>query len=365
MRKSLLLVLLIVCAPIVVQAQSVGKAQRGMQRLEFTIDKSTKPSASGQLPAKPLEASFEVTVPESAFIIEPNAAWDSTLSIHGEIVNLTNEPLNLGFIRRQEIPYQWRSSVCFGFNCFPEATNAAIEPLAWAPNSSRELVLNMTMPPSAQDSAVIRVVIYSPAHGDSVHLTYRGVMLPIAPVECRVFKFSNPYADRIRVSNVSISNTEDFNLKVLTDLEYAVRVGEGINAQFCLKNFDGKPYTTDITFVTDSGSFTRTVTMTAPDNAGVAPSKDLSKGLRIAGVSPNPASASQQLAINIESSRNAEATFVIADLLGRELMVSSQSIGIGESTTKLSLSSLPAGGYLLLLREGGNVIDQTSFNISR
>jgi hypothetical protein len=362
MRKSIqfLFVLFAVFSWSVSDGLAQTKAERGMQRLSFEIVSAQQTSK-----ASPQAASFEVVVQESEVFVAPSSMNDSTLPIHGMIKNNSGQELVLGFKRYQQIPKLWATSVCFGANCYAEEANAEVATNApWAVGEHRELILNVMVPVSGQDSAVVDLVIYAPELGDSVRLLYKIRALPLEPIECRTWKFSHPYSKRVKVNGVSVSNTADFDVTAITDLSYKIFPGKGIDVQLCHKNLDGQSHTTDVIFESDSGTFTHTITLQAPNQGSVAPVA-LVSGLRMIGVSPNPASHSGSLTVSMESDVQRDVSFVIADLLGREYSNAAMVLSAGFNKPKLDVSSLPAGSYMLLVREGSSVAAQASFNIAK
>jgi hypothetical protein len=364
MKKSLFLLFAFLLAPLMVSAQTPTKSrieteieQMGLQSVSFKIAASVKPrsAASAQL--------FSVEVPNTLKEFTPTLHLDSDIAIDGWITNLSGAPLSMGFIRHQELPEFWKSSVCFGQNCYPDFVSAKVAEEPWDTDERREFILHLLSPPGAQGTGVVTVTVYSPGTQDSFDVTFTITALPVPVAECRTFLFKNPYAGDVVLKNYSIANPELFDITLTSDTEYPTYEGGRFEVKFCNKLADGLAHSTVITFETDSGTFQHTVTMQAP-GAGVKPAGATS-GTRIVSVSPNPVIGSRKVSVNLESSRAINVTVTMVDLLGRELSTMNASTVAGSTTVQFEASELPVGSYIVLMKEHGQVIDQASFNVTR
>lgn len=365
MKKLILVIILFALAPLSAMAQTPIEReleQLGLKGVSFTISSiETKPAPA----AKPASPAFSVDFTHVPVSILPNTDKDTNVTIHGNITNLTDQPLQLGFVRQQQLAHpHWKSAVCFGINCYADWISATVSNEPWAPNETRELVMHIRTPPGAQGTGDIRLALYAPATGDTVVVTYRATMEPVPVVQCRTFWFDNPYNGDVKFREVYVENPDLFDVEVMSDTTYEIFNKDIISVRFCLKKTDEAQYSTNVVFVTDSGTFKQEFTMQTP-SAGVRPVAENNSGVRILSVSPNPAAASQQIQVNLESSRTSELTLSIVDLLGRELRSIGTTAGIGSIAQKLSIGDLSAGTYMLLVKENGVVLDQTSFNVAR
>ena len=365
MKKSLLVIFAFMLAPLVAHAQTPVEReieQMGFKSVGFKIASSAKKPPVMVAVSEP---KMEVDFTHKDVSILPNTMIDTNVTIHARITNLLSTPLNIGFVRVQSLPEFWTTSVCFGTNCYTHWVSAVdSSQVPWEPNESRELVLHVLTPPGAQGTGNVELTLFPTHTTDSIKVTYTVTMQDMPLTQCRSFWFRNPYAGEVTFKSLSIADPELFDTELTSDTEYPTSPGDPFKVTFCLKNPDGKLHSTQITIVTDSGSFTRDVSMQSPASS-VAPVKDNASGIRIVSVSPNPATSSKSVEVNVESSRSANVSFSIVDLLGRELRTSHAMMSAGASSTKLSVEDLTMGSYIILIKEDGQIVDQTSFNIAR
>src|SRR4051812_30493756 len=96
---------------------------------------------------------FRVDFNHQAVLIEPDTDKSATKRLEGTLENLTGDSITLTFHRYQDLWYGWSTSVCFGSNCFADFVDTSAD--FFGPHEKKELVLNMTAPPNAQDSAKV------------------------------------------------------------------------------------------------------------------------------------------------------------------------------------------------------------------
>ncbi len=367
MKKSLLVIFAFMLAPLMANGQTPIEReieQLGFKSVGFKIASAPKATVAVAAPAAE-EPKMEVSFRHDDVSILPHTLSDTNVTVYSKITNLTQEPLNIGFVRVQSLPSLWTTSVCFGSNCyvdwvsFVEASN-----IPWGPGEARDLVLHVRTPPGAQGTGNVQLTLFPSGTADSITVTYTITMEAVPVTQCRSFWFPNPYEGEVRLQDFSIANPELFDIELTSDTEYPTYPGDPFKVTFCLKQPDGQLHSTQITFVTDSGSFSRDVAMQSPASS-VVPSKASNSGIRIVSVSPNPASTSKNVEVNLESARSASVSFAIVDLLGRELSTSNAITSIGASSTKLAVEELTVGSYILRIKENGQIVDQTSFNIAR
>jgi hypothetical protein len=365
MKKSLLVVIAFLLAPMVVGAQTKSPVEQeieqlGLPRVSFKIAASAKPRNASPAAAQ----LFSVEVANASVFFTPTLHHDTDVAIEGWITNLSGAPLTMGFIREQQLPESWKSSVCFGQNCYPDFVSAKVAEEPWKVDERREFILHVVSSPGAQGTGVIKVTVYSPGTQDSIDVIFNAAALPIPVSECRTFLFKNPYAGEVVLKNYSIANPELFDITLTSDTEYPTYEGGRFEVKFCSKLSDGLEHSTVMTFETDSGTFEQTVTLMAPGSASVSPSRSAS-GVNIVSVSPNPASSHKQVSVNLESARSANVTLSIVDLLGREVRTMNTIAATGSSSLQFDAGEIPVGSYIVLMKENGELIDQASFNVTR
>jgi hypothetical protein len=367
MKKSLLVITVFLFAPLMAVAQTPTKSrieteieQLGMKSVSFKIASASK----APLAAASAEPKIKVTSSHRDVSIIPNTRVDTNVMITDTITNLLSQPLPVGFVRVQNLPPMWKTSVCFGTNCYVDRVSGVDSAaIPWEPNEGRDLVLHVRTPPGAQGVGNIELTLFPTYSTDSIKITYTVTMEPVPVTDCRTFWFANPFNGEVTLKSFGIENPELFDIELISDTEYPTSPGEPFQVRFCLKKTDGEMHSTKITFVTDSGSFEGNITMEALPSS-VRPS-DRNNGVHILSVSPNPASSSHDIEINLESERAANMSLTIVDLLGHEIRTAALTTGTGSSSVKMDLNHLSAGSYILLLKENGQIIDQASFNVTR
>jgi hypothetical protein len=365
MKKSLLVLVAFMLAPFVASAQSPVEREIEQMGLKGVSFKIASPSKQAPKAAAADEPKIELDFTHKDVSIVPNTVYDTNVMVTGHITNLTDQPLRLGFVRVQNLPPMWKTSVCFGQNCYVDwvsAVDTSQEP--WAPNEERELVLHIRTPPGAQGSGNVELAFFPSYTKDTIKVTYAITMQPVPVTTCRTFWFQNPYDAETTLLSFGIDHPELFDIEFLSDTTYPTSPGQPFQVRFCLKKTDAPSYSTKITFVTDQGTFEQDITMATP-TAGVQPGSPATRDIRIMSVSPNPASSSQNVVVNLESGRSANLSFSVVDLLGRELRTMNGLTTEGSSSVQLGLTDLSIGSYILLVKENGVVLDQTSFNIAR
>jgi hypothetical protein len=365
MKKSLLVLILFLLAPTLVVAQTPIEReieQLGLKSVSFTIASPDKAVGS----VKTSEPKFSVDIDHVSITIEPNTEHDTNVLIEARITNLTDFPLPIGFVRNQTLPKYWKTSVCFGINCYADWVSAVDSAaVAWEPHETRELILHVRTPPGAQGVGEVLLNLFEARGTDTVKVRYSATMLDVPVTQCRTFWFDNPYNGEVKFQEIKVENPELFDVEVLNDTSYALYPTDIMAVRLCLKQADGKEHTTKVIFVTDSGTFEQAISLVAPTSEGVMPSANAHGGIRIVSVSPNPAAASQSLQINLQSDRATDLNFSIVDLLGREIRSLDGISSIGVSSPRISILDLNAGSYILLVKENGQVLDQMSFSVSR
>lgn len=366
MKKLLLVLFAFMLTPLLAAAQTPVEReieQLGFKSVSFKI--ATPSQVADKAPAAAnVDPKMAVDFTHKDVSIIPNTIIDTNVMIFGTITNLSSEPLPIGFVRVQSLPKFWKTSVCFGQNCYTDWVSAVDSSQErWKPNEHRELVLHVRTPPGAQGTGNIELALFPSGSTDTIKVTYTVTMAPVPLTDCRTFWFENPYEGEVMLQSYGIADPDLFDIQLLSDTEYPTSPGDPFAVKFCLKKSDASQYSTKITFVTDSGSFEREITMQTP-SAGVR-SNDLGHGMRIVSVSPNPANATNQVTVNLESNRASNVELSIVDLLGRELSAQSVMTNAGTSAIKLPIDALTAGSYILLVKEDGKVIDQSSFNVAR
>lgn len=368
MKKSFLVIAVLFSAAFALPSGVNGQSplereieQLGLKGVSFTIAQPQQ--ATPQPAASKSGPTFAVDETHHEVDIVPNLERDSTTMIFGHVTNLTNSDLDLGFVRVQNLPKYWKTSVCFGINCFADWVSAAMAQEPWKPNEVRELVLHVLTPPGAQGVGNIELTLYS-LTGDTVKLTYVARTLDVPVDTCRTFLVDNPYNGEVTLKNLSIADPELFDFEVVSDLSYPTPAGKAFYVRICSKVYDGQDHSSRLIFETDSGTFEHNFTLRAI-TAGVKPTADNASGTRIVSVSPNPASASQFLKVHLESSNAAAVSLSIVDLLGREMRSQEGYISVGNSTQSLAVHDLGPGSYIVLVKKDGVVMDQASFNVTR